>query len=310
MSVGFVFPGQGSQEIGMLRDFLERDAVVRSCFVEAEDAIGVALRTLALEGPEDQLGRTEITQPVLLTASVALWRCWSERGGQAPTVLAGHSLGEYSALVAAGAIDFADAVRLVQTRGRLMQAAVPAGAGAMAAILGLEEAEVAQCCAAADGIVSPANINSPGQIVIAGATPAVEAAIERCLAAGAKRAIKLAVSVPSHCAHMVPAAAEFADVLTATRVLAPRIPVVQNVDALASSDAGQIRANLVAQLSKPVRWTQCVEAMIAKGATTLVECGPGKILGGLIKRIDRSATTFAIGTVDAFDAAIVEAGRG
>ncbi len=310
MTVGFVFPGQGSQEVGMLRDFLERDAIVRSCFAEAEDAIGVALRTLALEGPEGELGRTEITQPVLLTASVALWRCWRERGGNAPTVLSGHSLGEYSALVAADAIEFADAVRLVQMRGRLMQAAVPPGAGAMAAILGLEEPEVAQCCASADGIVSPANINAPGQIVIAGTASAVDAAIERCLAAGAKRAIKLAVSVPSHCALMTPAAAEFAEVLTATRVSAPRLPVIQNVDASSSSDPERIRANLVAQLSKPVRWTQCVEAMIAQGATTLVECGPGKVLGGLIKRIDRSTPTFALGTVDSFDAALAEVGRG
>jgi [acyl-carrier-protein] S-malonyltransferase len=310
MTVGFVFPGQGSQEVGMLRDFLARDAVARQCFAEAEEAIGVPLRTIALEGPEETLGRTEITQPALLTASIALWRCWIERDGAMPSAVAGHSLGEYSALVAAGAIDFADAVRLVQIRGRFMQEAVPAGSGAMAAILGLDEPEVAQCCAAAGGVVSPANINAPGQIVIAGTAAAVDAAIERCSAAGAKRAIKLAVSVPSHCALMNGAATRFAEVLAQTTVAAPRIPVIQNVDATATGEPDRIRANLVAQLSKPVRWTQCVEAVIARGASTLVECGPGKVLGGLIKRIDRSAATFAIGTVDAFDAALAEVGRG
>lgn len=310
MTVGFVFPGQGSQEVGMLRDFLERDAIARHCFSEAEDAIGVPLRTIALEGPEETLGRTEITQPALLTASLALWRCWIERGGAMPSAMAGHSLGEYSALVAAGAIEFADAVRLVQVRGRLMQEAVPAGAGAMAAILGLDEPEVARCCAEAGGVVSPANINAPGQIVIAGTAAAVDAAIERCSAAGAKRAIKLAVSVPSHCALMNGAATRFAEVLAQTAVAAPRIPVIPNVDASATDDPGRIRANLVAQLSKPVRWTQCIEAVIARGASTLVECGPGKVLGGLIKRIDRSAATFAIGTVGAFDAALAEVGRG
>jgi [acyl-carrier-protein] S-malonyltransferase len=310
MTVGFVFPGQGSQEVGMLRDFLDREAVVRDSFAEAEAAIGVPLRKIALEGPEETLGRTEITQPALLTASVALWRCWNQRGGANPSVVAGHSLGEYSALVAAGAIDFADAVRLVQTRGRLMQEAVPAGTGAMAAILGLDEPEVAQCCADAGGVVAAANINAPGQIVIAGTAVAVEAAIERCSAAGAKRAIKLAVSVPSHCALMIGAAAKFAEILKQTPVTAPLIPVVQNVDASTSSDPERIRANLVAQLSKPVRWTQCVEAMVAGGATTLVECGPGKVLGGLIKRIDRSVASFAIGTTDAFDAALGEVGRG
>jgi [acyl-carrier-protein] S-malonyltransferase len=294
----------------MLRDFLEREAVVRACFSEAEDAIGVPLRTIALDGPEDQLGRTEITQPVLLTASIALWRCWIERGGKMPSAMAGHSLGEYSALVAAGAIEFSDAVRLVQARGRLMQEAVPAGSGAMAAILGLEESEVAQCCAEAEGVVSPANINAPGQIVIAGTAAAVDAAIERCTAAGAKRAIKLAVSVPSHCALMAGAATKFSEVLAATHVSAPRIPVIQNVDASSSDDAERIRANLVAQLSKPVRWTQCVEAMVARGANTLVECGPGKVLGGLIKRIDRSAAIFAIGTTAAFDATLAEVGGG
>jgi len=309
MTNGFVFPGQGSQEVGMLRDFLDREPVVRACFEEAEDATGIALRNVALEGPEAELNRTEITQPALLTASVAIWRCWLEHHGRPASIMAGHSLGEYSALVAAEAIEFADAVRLVNLRGRLMQAAVPAGAGAMAAILGLDELEVAQCCAAVDGVVTPANINAPGQIVIAGTAAAVDAAIDRLVAAGAKRAIKLSVSVPSHSPLMAPAASEFAAALANVAVAVPKVPVIQNVDASPTSDPEQIRNNLVAQLSRPVRWAQCVEAMVAHGASTLIECGPGKVLGGLNKRIDRSVATFSLGTVDSFDAALAEVGR-
>jgi [acyl-carrier-protein] S-malonyltransferase len=309
MTNGFVFPGQGSQEVGMLRDFLDREPVVRACFEEAEDATGIALRQVVLQGPETELNRTEITQPALLTASVAIWRCWLEHHGRPASIMAGHSLGEYSALVAAEVIQFADAVRLVNLRGRLMQAAVPAGAGAMAAILGLDELEVAQCCAAVDGVVTPANINAPGQIVIAGTAAAVDAAIERLVAAGAKRAIKLAVSVPSHSPLMAPAASEFAAALANVAVAVPKVPVIPNVDASPTSDPEQIRNNLVAQLSRPVRWAQCVEAMVANGASTLIECGPGKVLGGLNKRIDRSVATFSLGTVDSFDAALAEVGR-
>lgn len=309
-AVGFVFPGQGSQEVGMLRDFLERETVVQSCFAEAEDALGIRLRDVVLNGPDGELNRTEITQPALLAASVALWRCWVARGGVRPSIMAGHSLGEYSALVAAGAIEFGAAIRLVNLRGRLMQSAVPPGAGAMAAILGLDEAEVAQCCAAAAGVVTPANINAPGQIVIAGSATAVDVAIEGCIAAGAKRAIKLAVSVPSHCPLMVPASVAFGEALAAVAVSAPSVPVVQNVDATASSDPDQIRRNLIAQLSNPVQWTRCVEAMISRGASTFVECGPGKVLGALIKRIKRTAVPVAIGTIDAFEAALSEVGSG
>lgn len=309
-AVGFVFPGQGSQEVGMLRDFFEREPVVRSCFDEAEQAISIKLRDLVLNGPDTELNRTEITQPALLTASISLWRCWVAHNGVQPAVMAGHSLGEYSALVASGAIGFADAVRLVHLRGRLMQGAVPAGAGAMAAILGLDEADVARCCAAVDGVVTPANINAPGQIVIAGSTIAVDVAIERCSAAGAKRAIKLAISVPSHCPLMAPAAAAFGEALAAIAVSTPKLPVVQNVDATASNDPDQIRHNLVAQLSNPVQWTRCVEAMTSRGASTFVECGPGKVLGALIKRIDRAAVPLAIGTVGAFDAALSEVANG
>jgi [acyl-carrier-protein] S-malonyltransferase len=304
VTYGFVFPGQGSQEIGMLGDFLQSEPIVRACVAEAEAAVGIPLGQLMREGPAEELNRTRITQPVLLTASIALWRLWLSRGGRPPVVMAGHSLGEYSALVAAGALDFAEAVRLVAVRGELMQAAVPSGAGAMAAILGLDEAQVIECCSAVDGVVSAANINAPGQIVIAGTAAAVAAASERCLAAGAMRAIKLEVSVPSHCSLMLPAAERFVDAIAKIRVTAPSVPVVHNVDAVATSDPDHIRRNLLAQLSQPVRWIQCVESMVRQGATTLVECGPGKILGGMIRRIDRSVVNVALGTRAGFDAAL------
>lgn len=310
MTYGFVFPGQGSQEIGMLGDFLQSEPVVRDCVAEAEAAIGLKLGQLMREGPAEDLNRTQITQPVLLTASVALWRLWQSRGGRPPVIMAGHSLGEYSALVAAGAVGFTDAVRLVNVRGQLMQAAVPSGAGAMAAILGLDEAQVTDCCRGGEGVVSPANINAPGQIVIAGAAAAVAAASERCLAAGAMRAIKLEVSVPSHCSLMLPAAERFADAIAKVSIAPPTVPVVHNVDAGTTSDPDQIRRNLIAQLSQPVRWIQCVEAMVRHGATTLVECGPGKVLGGMIRRIDRSVVNVALGTRVAFDAGLQGAGRG
>jgi [acyl-carrier-protein] S-malonyltransferase len=310
VTYGFVFPGQGSQEIGMLGDFVQSEAVVRDCIAEAEAAVGLKLGQLMREGPAEELNRTQITQPVLLTASIALWRLWQSRGGRPPVIMAGHSLGEYSALVAAGALDFAETVRLVGVRGQLMQGAVPSGAGSMAAILGLDEAQVTECCKAVDGIVSPANINAPGQIVIAGAAAAVAAASERCLAAGAMRAIKLEVSVPSHCSLMLPAAERFADAIAKVRVTAPAVPVVHNVDAAVTNDPAQIRRNLLAQLSQPVRWIQCVESMVRHGATTFVECGPGKILGGMIRRIDRGVVNVALGTRAAFDAGLQGAGRG
>jgi [acyl-carrier-protein] S-malonyltransferase len=310
VTYGFVFPGQGSQEIGMLGDFLQSEPLVRDCVAEAEAAVGIKLGQLMREGPAEELNRTRNTQPVLLTASIALWRLWLRRGGRPPVVMAGHSLGEYSALVAAGALDFADAVRLVAVRGDLMQAAVPSGAGSMAAILGLDEAKVTECCSAVDGVVSAANINAPRQIVIAGTAAAVAAASERCLAAGAARAIKLEVSVPSHCALMVPAAERFADAVAKVAVKAPGVPVIQNVDAASTADPDRIRRNLLAQLSQPVRWIQCVESMVKLGATTLVECGPGKILGGMIRRIDRSVVNVALGTRAAFDAAVAGSARG
>ncbi len=304
MALGFVFPGQGSQAVGMLAEWIDTSAPVRLCFEEAEEALGKPLREIIANGPEADLNRTEITQPVLLTASVALWRLWSQEVGVRPGLLAGHSLGEYSALVCADALDFSDAVRLVETRGRCMQEAVPAGEGAMAAILGLDDDDVARCCAAVDGVVAPANFNSPGQVVIAGATKAVDAAIANCENAGAKRAMKLPVSVPSHCELMAQAAAKFSAALDAVTIRVPEIPLIQNVDAGTSNDADEIRARLVAQLSRPVLWTQSVARMTEEGVSVLVECGPGKVLAGLIRRIDRSVKVFGIDTPDAFAAAV------
>ena len=233
MSWGFVFPGQGSQEVGMLSELADQEVVIRDCFAEASDALSLDLWQIVAEGPEADLNRTEITQPAVLTASVALWRLWLSRSEITPSILAGHSLGEYSALVCAGALEFTDAVRLVNTRGKLMQDAVPAGDGAMAAILGLDDEQVQACCESASGVVAAANFNAPGQVVIAGASAAVDDAIACCQDAGARRALKLAVSVPSHCQLMTPAAARFADHLAEVSLTTPEIPVVQNVETAA-----------------------------------------------------------------------------
>ena len=306
MSWGFVFPGQGSQEVGMLRDLAANEAVIRDCFAEAGEALGLDLWQIVAEGPEADLNRTELTQPALLTASVALWRLWQSRGGLAPTILAGHSLGEYAALVCADALEFGDALRLVNTRGKLMQAAVPAGEGAMAAILGLDNEQVQTCCDAASGVVAPANFNAPGQVVISGASAAVDDAIARCQQAGARRALKLAVSVPSHCPLMTPAATRFANHLGDVSLGQPKIPVVQNVDAQVSEDMDGIRTRLIAQLSQPVRWTDCAAAIVAHGVTGILECGPGKVLTGLQKRIDRDVVALNIATPESFAAALEE----
>lgn len=301
-----MFPGQGSQALGMLADLAAARPVVTETFSEASEALGEDLWRLAQDGPEETLNRTEHTQPVLLAASVAVYRAWLDAGGAAPAVAAGHSLGEYSALVAAGSIELADATRLVRLRGRAMQSAVPEGTGSMAAILGLDDADVERCCAeaAGDGVVSAANFNAPGQVVIAGDAAAVERAIEACKAAGAKRAMPLAVSVPSHCALMSDAVAALSEALDDISLAAPAFPVIQNVDAAASADVDGIRSRLLDQLHAPVRWTACVQAMKAAGAERLLECGPGKVLSGMIKRIDRDLVAAPIGSVDALDAAI------
>lgn len=304
--LALVFPGQGSQQIGMLRELAERYSVVRTTFEEAADALGYDLWQVVQEGPDEALNATACTQPALLTASVAVWRVWQELEGPRPGVMAGHSLGEYSALVCAGALPFAQGVRLVRLRGEAMQAAVPAGEGAMAAILGLDDAAVEQACArAADGdVVAAVNYNAPGQVVIAGSKAAVERAIAACQEAGAKRAMPLPVSVPSHCELMRPAAERLAAAMEEVELRSPRYTVFQNVDAQAHADVSTLRTRLIEQLYQPVRWTSCIEAMTARGAEVFIECGPGKVLTGLNKRIARGSKGLAVNDPDSLSAAL------
>lgn len=305
MTTAFVFPGQGSQSVGMLADMAGRSSLVASTFEAASEALGYDLWDVCQNDADGRLSNTEVTQPALLAASIALWRVWRDAGGAKPSVLAGHSLGEYSALVAAGSIDLPEAVRLVETRGRLMQDAVPRGSGAMAAVLGLDDAAVVAACAGIrSGVVQAVNFNAPGQVVIAGHAAAVEAAIEACKAEGAKRAMPLPVSVPSHCELMRPAADQLEDVLASVEVRQPAIPVVNNVDVAHPDDPASIRDALVRQLYKPVRWTESMHALAAGGVHGIVECGPGKVLCGLQRRIDRNIQTHFIETPDGLDAAL------
>ncbi|MGL5528809.1 MAG: ACP S-malonyltransferase [Plesiomonas shigelloides] len=303
-----VFPGQGSQSVGMLADLAQQFPIVEQTFAEASAVLGYDLWALVQQGPAEELNKTWQTQPALLTASVAIWRVWQEKNGAMPVVMAGHSLGEYSALVCAGVMDFKDAVRLVELRGKLMQEAVPEGTGAMAAIIGLDNDSIAKACAeSAEGqVVAPVNFNSPGQVVIAGNKEAVERAGAACKAAGAKRALPLPVSVPSHCALMKPAADKLAVALQEITFNAPRIPVINNVDVAAESDADTIRSALVRQLYSPVRWTETVESMSAQGVGHLLEMGPGKVLTGLTKRIVDSMTAAAVNDVASLAAALGE----
>ncbi len=303
-SLAFVFPGQGSQSLGMLAELGAQYPLVIDTFREASEALGYDLWALTQEGPEEQLNQTDKTQPAILTASIALWRLWLAEGGARPAFVSGHSLGEYSALVAAGSLSLGDAVKLVKRRGELMQEAVPAGQGAMAAILGLDDAVVVGICAeAAQGeVVSAVNFNSPGQVVIAGAKAAVECAMEACKAAGAKRALPLPVSVPSHCELMRPAAERFAESVNAIDWQVPQIPVVQNVSAAVAADLDTLKRDLLEQLYKPVRWVECVQTLAANGAVQLVECGPGKVLAGLNKRCADGVNTSNLNTPDAFAA--------
>ncbi|WP_028943780.1 ACP S-malonyltransferase [Pseudomonas vranovensis] len=303
-SLAFVFPGQGSQSLGMLAELGAQYPLVIDTFREASEALGYDLWALTQNGPEEQLNQTDKTQPAILTASIALWRLWLAEGGARPAFVSGHSLGEYSALVAAGSLSLADAVKLVERRGQLMQEAVPAGQGAMAAILGLDDADVVAVCAdAAQGeVVSAVNFNSPGQVVIAGAKAAVERAMEACKSKGAKRALPLPVSVPSHCELMRPAAERFAESVNGIDWKAPQIPLVQNVSAAVAADLDTLKRDLLEQLFKPVRWVECVQTLAANGAVQLVECGPGKVLAGLNKRCADGVNTFNLNTPDAFAA--------
>ncbi|MGD9904881.1 MAG: ACP S-malonyltransferase [Vicinamibacterales bacterium] len=288
--IAFVFPGQGAQMVGMGRGLAEAFPVCRATFDEADAALGFALSAVVFDGPTDRLTLTEITQPAILTVSVAACRLLEARGLR-PDIVAGHSLGEYSAHVAAGTFSFADAVRTVHHRGRYMQEAVPVGAGAMAAILGLDEAGVqAACDEAAEGdVVSPANLNAPGQVVIAGHAAAVQRAGERARARGAKRVIPLQVSAPFHCALMRPAETRLAPELQALTVRDPRVPVVANVDAEPKRDAAAAVEALIRQVSAPVRWEASVRRLASDGVTAYVEVGPGTVLSGLIKKVAREA---------------------
>src|SRR5690554_997432 len=305
-SIAFVFPGQGSQAVGMLGELAATEPLIEEVFAEASAALGYDLWRLCQEGPVEQLNQTDKTQPAILTASVALWRLWSARSDVRPAYVAGHSLGEYSALVAAGSLQLADAVRLVARRGALMQQAVPAGTGAMAAILGLENADVEAACAeAAQGeVVSAVNYNAPGQVVIAGAAAAVERAIEACKERGARRAMQLSVSVPSHCELMRPAAEQFAAEVSKVGLKEPQIPLVQNVTAAAVTDLAGLEQNLLAQLYSPVRWVESMVWLSGQGVNSFVECGPGRVLGGLNKRCVKGATNHALDTPDALAATL------
>ncbi len=295
----FVFPGQGSQALGMSAALASHFALVRELYGMASDALGFNLWALTQEGPIEQLSQTEHTQPALLTAGVAAYRCWLEAGGKAPAMMAGHSLGEYTALTCAGALEFADAVALVRDRGRYMQAAVPAGQGGMAAILGLDEEQVRSICndvSTASAVVQAVNFNAPGQVVIAGSNAGVSTAIEALKAAGAKRAMALPVSIPAHSSLMTPAAAQLRERIATITVNLPTIPVVHNCNLEIATSAEQVRNNLVQQLDSPVRWVESVEKMSEEDITHFIESGPGKVLCGMIKRIAKEADAAAIET--------------
>jgi [acyl-carrier-protein] S-malonyltransferase len=301
-----VFPGQGSQAVGMLKELADNYSIVKSTFDEASEVLGYDLWELVQKGPVEELNKTWQTQPALLAASVAIFRVWQSVSGPQPAFMAGHSLGEYSALVCAGVIDFKDAIKLVELRGKLMQDAVPSGTGAMYAIIGLDNDSINKACeqAAQGQVVAPVNFNSPGQVVIAGHKEAVERAAALCKEAGAKRALPLAVSVPSHCALMKPAADKLANTLNDIEFSAPNFAVINNTNVKIEISAEKIKAALIAQLYSPVRWTETVEEMAKQGVTLLVEVGPGKVLTGLTKRIVDTLSGCAVNDKASLDAAL------
>ena len=300
MGMAAIFPGQGAQSVGMLSDLATVHSVIEERFDEASQVLGFDLWDMVQQGPAELLGQTENTQPALLAASVALWELWPN-AIENVDVLCGHSLGEYSALVCAGALSFGDAVKLVRIRGELMQQEVPSGAGGMAAILGLDDDVIERCCGEVSGEVGPANYNAPGQVVIAGETAAVDAAIEACSQAGARRAVSLDVSGPFHSVLMKPAATALDLAISEIELNMPIRPVVQNVRADIASDVVGIRERLVEQLYSPVRWTDCVHGMLEQGVDQFVECGPGGVLAGLIKRISRATPTRSLQKPDDLD---------
>jgi len=299
----YVFPGQGSQSVGMMNAWEEHQSSVIEVFNEASDALGYDLWALVSKGPEARLNETEVTQPAMLCAGVASWRVASQQADMPQAVMmAGHSLGEYSALVCAGSLELTSAVKLVAHRGQLMQSAVAAGEGAMAAIIGLADEDVLKACAAIDsGVVEAVNFNAPGQVVIAGETAAVEAAMAQAKDLGAKRALPLPVSVPSHCSLMKGAARQLAEELETLTIKMPGIPIVHNQSAAVATSIDEIRERLQLQLYQPVKWVASVEQMHAGGVTTLVECGPGKVLTGLVRRIDKSLQAFAVFDADSLE---------
>lgn len=304
MSLAFIFPGQGSQSVGMLKELSESFSEVSATFQEASDALGYDLWSLVQDGPAEKLNSTDVTQPAMLASGVATWRVWQAKGGLMPSMVAGHSLGEYTALVCAGSLDYIDAIKLVSQRGQFMMQAVPAGTGAMAAILGMDDEAVRQVCLdAAEGeVLEAVNYNSPGQVVVAGNKSAVERVCVLAKEQGAKRALQLPVSVPSHCALMKPAADQLAEVLSSISFNAPSIPVINNVDVIAAESEADIRDALKRQLFSPVRWVETIEKMSADGADQFTECGPGKVLVGLNKRINKALSSNAL-----LDAATIEA---
>lgn len=303
--IALLFPGQGSQSVGMLQELLESSDIVKATFAEASNALGYDLAELVLNGPEEKLNQTHRTQPALLTASVAIYRDWLAATPDADVVMAGHSLGEYSALVCSDVLSLSEAVKLVENRGLYMQEAVPAGVGSMAAIIGLGDEEIkAACAASAQGeVVSPVNYNSPGQVVIAGHKAAVDRASQACKDAGAKRALPLSVSVPSHCELMKPAADKLAADLAALTFNTPKCDVINNVDVKAETSADAIKDALVRQLYSPVRWTETVQALVAQDVTQSYEFGPGKVLTGLAKRIDKAMICGSVNDAASIDAA-------
>lgn len=304
--IACIFPGQGSQHLGMLSEFADSYSEIKTTFDAASSVLGYDLWELCQDGPESKLNQTQVTQPALLTAEVALFRVLQSQIGELPVVMAGHSLGEYSALVAAGVIEFSEAVALVAARGEYMQQAVPEGAGAMSAILGLDDEKVIACCekVSAAGVVAPVNFNAPGQVVIAGERAAVEEAQAACKEAGAKKAMPLPVSVPSHCELMKPASQALADKLASIPFSAANTPVINNVDVAVVEDADAIKEALVRQLYSPVRWRECVEKLSQFDVEICLECGPGKVLTGLNKRINKQLKTAALGDRKSFDEVI------
>jgi [acyl-carrier-protein] S-malonyltransferase len=305
-NLAFVFPGQGSQKIGMLAELAEQNPIIERTFNEASEVLGYDMWQLIQQGEQDEINLTQRTQPILLTCSVAIWRLWKEKQGAVPSQMAGHSLGEWSALVCANVIDFADGLKIVEARGKYMQQAVPVGQGAMSAIIGLDDQAILDACSEASslGVVDAVNFNAPGQVVIAGSNDAVEQAMEICKSAGAKRALPLPVSAPFHTSLMKPAADNLAEMVNAVTFRAPEVPIMHNVHAKNENDPQVIKALMLEQIYSPVKWVDCVKQLKERGVTHLIECGPGKVLSGLAKRIDRELIALATESAADFDVAL------